>query len=128
MRSNATRGKLASGAPVAGVIVPVAAPVLVDLAALAGFDFVLIDAEHGHLGFEAAEHLVRAAEAAGITPLARASQNSPSEILRLLDIGAQGVMAPHVSSATDAEAAVRSTKFSPLGNRGWRARAPLATV
>ena len=41
MRSNATRGKLASGGAVAGVIVPVAAPVLVDLAALAGFDFVL---------------------------------------------------------------------------------------
>lgn len=118
MRSNATRGKLASGEAVVGVIVPVAAPVLVDLAALAGFDFVLIDAEHGHLGFEAAEHLVRAAEAAGITPLARASHNSPSEILRLLDIGAQGVMAPHVSSAADAEAAVRSVKFHPRGNRG----------
>jgi 4-hydroxy-2-oxoheptanedioate aldolase len=118
MRSNTTRGKLASGEPVAGLIVPVAAPVLVDLAALAGFDYVLIDTEHGHLGFEAAEHLVRAAEAAGITPLVRASHNAPAEILRLLDIGAQGVMVPQVSSAADAEAAVRAVKFHPRGNRG----------
>jgi 4-hydroxy-2-oxoheptanedioate aldolase len=118
MRTNTTRAKLASGHPVAGLIVPVAAPVLVDLAALAGFDYVLIDTEHGNLGFEAAEHLVRAAEAAGITPLARASHNAPSEILRLLDIGAQGVMVPQVSSAAEAEAAVRAAKFHPRGNRG----------
>ena len=118
MRPNATRGKLASGDAVAGLIVPVAAPVLVDLAALAGFDYILIDTEHGHLGFEAAEHLVRAAEAAGVTPLVRASHNAPSEILRLLDIGAQGVMVPQIGSAADAEAAVRSVKFHPRGNRG----------
>ena len=118
MRSNATRGKLASGEPVAGLIVPVAAPVLVDLAALAGFDYVLIDTEHGHLGFEAAEHLVRAAEAAGITPLVRASHNAPAEILRLLDIGAQGVMVPQIGSVADAEASVRAVKFHPRGNRG----------
>jgi 4-hydroxy-2-oxoheptanedioate aldolase len=92
--------------------------VLVDLAALAGFDYVLIDTEHGHLGFEAVEHLVRAAEAAGVTPLVRASHNAPAEILRLLDMGAQGVMAPQVSSAADAEAAVRAVKFHPRGNRG----------
>jgi 4-hydroxy-2-oxoheptanedioate aldolase len=118
MRSNTTRAKLASGEPVAGLIVPVAAPVLVDLAALAGFDYVLIDTEHGHLGFEAAEHLVLAAEAAGITPLVRASHNAPSDILRLLDIGAQGVMVPQVNSAADAEAAVRAVKFHPRGSRG----------
>ena len=118
MRFNTTRGKLASGEPVAGLIVPVAAPVLVDLAGLAGFDYVLIDTEHGHLGFEAVEHLVRAAEAAGVTPLVRASHNTPAEILRLLDMGAQGVMAPQVGNAADAEAAVRSVKFYPRGNRG----------
>ncbi len=118
MRINATRAKLASGEPVAGLIVPVVAPVLVDLAGLAGFDYVLIDTEHGHLGFEAAEHLIRAAEAAGVTPLVRASDNAPSAILRLLDMGAQGVMVPQVGSAADAEAAVRSVKFHPRGNRG----------
>ena len=118
MRINATRAKLASAEPVAGLIVPVAAPVLVDLAALAGFDYVLIDTEHGHLGFEAVEHLIRAAEAAGVTPLVRASHNAPAEILRLLDIGAQGVMVPQVSSAADAETAVRAAKFHPRGHRG----------
>lgn len=118
MRSNATRAKLASGEAVAGVIVPVAAPVLVDLAALAGFDYVLIDSEHGHLGFESAEHLVRAAEAASITPLVRVSHNAPSEILRFLDLGAPGVMVPQVSSAADAEAVVCSVKFYPRGSRG----------
>jgi 4-hydroxy-2-oxoheptanedioate aldolase len=118
MRRNATREKLAGGGVVAGPIVPVAAPVLVDLAGLAGFDFVLIDAEHGHLGHEEVEHLVRAAEAASVTPLARVPHNAPHEILRMLDLGVQGVMVPQVGTAEQAEAAVRATKFHPRGNRG----------
>lgn len=118
MRENGIRAKLAAGATVAGLIVPVAAPVVVDLAGLVGFDFVLIDTEHGHLGFEAAEHLVRAAEAAGITPLARPSSNTPAEILRLLDLGVQGVMIPQITTEAEAERAVRATKFHPRGERG----------
>ncbi len=118
MQVNQTRAKLAAGETVAGLIVPVAAPVLVDLAGLVGFDYVLIDTEHGHLGFEAAEHLVRAAEAAGITPLARVASNAPSDILRMLDIGAQGVMIPQVTTGAEAEAAVQSAKYHPRGKRG----------
>lgn len=102
----------------AGPIVPVAAPVLVDLAALSSFDFVLIDGEHGHVGYEAAEHLTRAAEAGGITPLARVAHNAPHEILRMLDLGVQGVMVPQVSTAEGAEAAVRAAKYAPRGSRG----------
>ncbi len=118
MRTNTAKAKLTAGGCIAGPIVPVAAPVLVDLAGLAGFDCVLLDAEHGSLGHEAMEHLVRAAEATRVTPLARVPHNAPHEILRVLDLGVQGVMAPQVSSADEARALVQAVKYHPLGRRG----------
>ncbi len=106
MRENRTKATLAAGGWSAGVIVPVAAPALVEVCALAGFDHVLIDAEHGNVDVAACEELVRAAEAAGITPLVRVPVNASEQILRHLDTGAQGVVVPQVTTREDAERAV----------------------
>lgn len=118
MRENRTKAKLAAGGWSAGVIVPVAAPALVEVCALAGFDHVLIDAEHGNVDVAACEELVRAAEAAGITPLVRVPVNAPEQVLRHLDTGAQGVVVPQVTTREDAERAVRAARYHPLGRRG----------
>jgi 4-hydroxy-2-oxoheptanedioate aldolase len=59
-----------------------------------------------------------AAEASGITPVARPTVNSPEAILRVLDRGALGVQVPHVSTADDARRAVEAVKYHPLGGRG----------
>ena len=118
MRKNATKATLAAGGWSPGVIVPVAAPALVEVCALAGFDHVLIDAEHGNLDVAGCEELVRAAEARGITPLVRVPTNAPEQILGYLDTGAQGVLVPQVTTREDAERAVRAARYHPLGRRG----------
>ena len=85
---------------------------------LAGFDFVVLDNEHGPAGHETTEHLVRAACCASVPALVRVPWNSPAEILRALDLGAAGVLVSHVSTAEEAERAVRAAKYPPLGVRG----------
>lgn len=118
MRKNTTKATLAAGGTVAGAIIPFLAPPLVEIAALTGFDFALIDMEHGGMTLETAEHLARVADAAGITPLARIPYNAQHETLRALDIGIQGVMVPQVATVEAARAAASAAKYPPAGTRG----------
>lgn len=118
IRENTTKRKLREGKTVFGIFIPFAAPDLVELCGLAGFDFIIIDAEHGPLDVSTCQELVRAAEVVGVTPLVRIPTSEPSAILRLLDMGAQGIMVPHVSSKEDAERAVALVKYPPIGKRG----------
>ncbi len=101
-----------------GPILNFNAPWLVDLAGPIGFDFVMIDAEHGPLSPESAEAMIRAAEVAGVTPLVRVPANVAHEILRYLDVGALAIQVPHIDSAADAKRAVAAIKYPPLGERG----------
>ena len=71
------------------------APWVVDILAKQPFDFVWLDGEHGPFGLEQLEHMCRAAEAAGVTPIARVPDIKASTILRFLDRGIQGVLGPH---------------------------------
>lgn len=118
MRQNAMRARLLAGGWTAGAIVPVADPAMVEVLALAGFDHVLIDAEHGNISVADCEVLVRAAETAGITPIVRVPVNAPDVILRFLDTGAQGVLVPQIATREDAERAVQAARYYPLGRRG----------
>lgn len=118
IRPNATKSKLEAGECVFGVFVNAPAPRLVELCALAGFDYVVIDAEHGPIDVTVADDMVRAAEATNITPIIRVPENSEKIILRYLDIGAQGIMVPQVNTRAEAERAVRAIKYGPLGQRG----------
>lgn len=118
VRENVLKRKLAANEPVIGVFMPVPSPQLVEVSAVAGFDFVLIDNEHGPLAAETAYTMVLAAEAAGITPIARVGNRDKQEVLKYLDIGIQGIMSPQIHTAEAAEAAVAATKFVPRGTRG----------
>jgi len=93
-------------------------PAAVEIVGYAGFDFVIIDTEHGPISIETAQNFIRAAEVAGITPIIRVRENNSSLILRALDIGAQGVEIPQISTKEDALRAVEAAKFSPQGERG----------
>jgi 4-hydroxy-2-oxoheptanedioate aldolase len=93
-------------------------PAAVEVAGLAGFDFVIIDMEHGPITFERAQDLVRAAEARGITPVVRVPENKEIYIQRALDIGAKAVQVPQISNVQDAENVARASKFYPEGARG----------
>jgi len=101
-----------------GTFLKIASPALVEIAGNAGFDYIIIDAEHGPISIETAEHLVRAADYIGISPVIRVLRNDPTLIQRALDIGAEGVQVPQVSNKAAAEAVVKAAHFVPEGERG----------
>jgi 4-hydroxy-2-oxoheptanedioate aldolase len=96
-------------------------PQLVEMAAGAGFDWVLIDCEHGTITRESAELMIMAAEASGITPIVRPRTKAHQDIVELMDCGAAGVQVPHVVTPNDARAAVDAVKFHPAGRRSLAA-------
>jgi len=118
MRVNRVKKALSEGKVVLGPFMKVPSPALVEIMGYAGFDFVILDMEHGPLGYETLENLVRAADLVGLTPIVRVTENNPSLILRALDVGALGVEVPHVGTRMDAERAVEASKFVPEGHRG----------
>ncbi|MEU6131755.1 aldolase/citrate lyase family protein [Saccharopolyspora sp. NPDC047091] len=83
-----------------------------------GFDFVLIDTEHGLADSSELEHHLRAADAAGIAALVRVGSNDPLWTLRVLDAGATGIVVPHISTEAEAHAAASAAHYPPRGTRG----------
>lgn len=127
LRPNTLKRKLADGAEVFGLFCSIPAAASVELAASAGFDFVIIDTEHALINPETVEHMIRTAEALAITPLVRIAGGDgrdPKDILRLLDGGAQGIVAPCVESAAAAERIVAVCKYFPQGARSLNAGRP----
>jgi 4-hydroxy-2-oxoheptanedioate aldolase len=118
MRTNTIKHKLRDGGTVIGCFVPFSSPSAAEICGHAGFEFILIDAEHGPATTDSAHHMVLAAEVAGSVPLVRVPVNIPQVILRYLDIGAAGVIAPQVNSADEARAVVQAVKYHPEGLRG----------
>jgi 4-hydroxy-2-oxoheptanedioate aldolase len=114
----ALRQRLRAGPPLLGTFSIVAAVEIVEIVALAGFDVVVLDMEHG--GYEIGNlgpHIL-AARARGLAPIVRVRWNEPALIGAALDAGAAGVLVPHVQSAADARAVVTAARFPPEGNRG----------
>lgn len=118
MRTNTTKAKLAEGKVVFGAIIGRYAPDLVELFGAIGYDFVMIDCEHGPMNLDQVEHMVRAAEVFNITPIARVPDHADATILRFLDRGLQGVIIPHVNTREEAEAVTRAARYYPEGHRG----------
>ena len=118
MKKNKVKERLSEGKSVYGPFCKIQDATMIEIAALSGFDFVILDMEHGPFGIESVQTLIRAAEARGITPVVRVTENSESLILRTLDVGARCIQVPQISSRSDAEKVVKSTKFYPQGERG----------
>lgn len=88
-----------------------------EIVARGGWDLVCIDAEHGGVGLETIDAMIRGAEAAGVPAIVRVPEVGP-EIARVLDLGAIGILVPRVETAAQAEEAVDRARFAPLGSRG----------
>lgn len=112
------RRRLLDGEVCAGPFLKIPAAEVTEIAALAGFDFVVIDLEHSQFSMETAVGAVRAGGSRGMTTVIRTSENAAAEIGRALDLGAGGVIVPHIGGVDDARAAVRHARFHPLGERG----------
>ena len=121
MLHNRMKRKLLSGEPAFGVSVMFPSPHIIDIIGRLGFEWVLIDCEHGSISIESVELMVMAAETAGVTPIARPHVNSFEAIGQLMDRGVMGVQVPHVNTPDDARRAVESVKYHPLGERGLAA-------
>ncbi len=118
MRTNTTKAKLEEGQVVFGAIISRFAPDLVELFGAIGYDFVMIDCEHGPMNLDQVEHMVRAAEVFNITPIARIPDHSEPTILRFLDRGLQGVIVPHINNGEEAAAVAQASRYHPEGFRG----------
>ncbi len=110
--------RLAAGETLVGSFLSFGSPLAAEALALAGFDWLLVDLEHG--GGHEAELLgqVLGATAAGVHAIARAESSERSRTTRLLDLGVEGVMCPQVNSGAEAEAWSRALHYAPAGNRG----------
>ena len=112
------KDKIKKGEVVVGSFMKVGDPAFVEIAGYAGYDFVILDLEHGPSSIESAQNLVRAAQVAGTVPIIRTPDNSEIAIQKAMDIGASGIQPPQINSAEEAKRAVLAAKYAPDGVRG----------
>jgi 4-hydroxy-2-oxoheptanedioate aldolase len=118
-RPNFLKEKLQAGQAVLGTWAVIPSEVTADVIAAAGLDFVIIDAEHGPIGFETAQRMAMACESRGVSPVMRVGGVIEAEVLRALDIGVHGLQVPNITRASDAEQVISFARFPPLGSRGF---------
>lgn len=117
MPDRTLRERLLAGETLVGPFQSIASPFITEIIGHAGFDFTILDQEHGPLTASDCIGLCAAAENVGMTPIIRVRNNSEGEIQRALDIGG-GVEIPQIESMDDAKDAVSYSRFDPLGSRG----------
>ena len=119
IRKNKIKHKLANGEMTSTLMTPFPITAgFIDFVGPYGFDGVWIENEHGAIDFADIPDMTRAADLWDMTSIVRVNLNLPSVIYRTFDVGAQGIIMPHVNTAAEARIVAESSKFYPLGNRG----------
>ncbi len=113
------RERLAAKKTVLGCSITQPSIAMAEIIALAGFHFTWIETEHTTLSLHEVETLILASENAGSAPIVRVRNNNENEIGQALDMGAGGVIVPHVDTVGDALKAVGGAKYYPTGRRGF---------
>jgi 2-keto-3-deoxy-L-rhamnonate aldolase RhmA len=117
-RENRMKRLIKSGSPAYGVSIQFPSSEVVEMVGELGFDWVMLDAEHGSITPDNIGPMIMAAEIRGITPIVRPEKNDPAIINKYLDRGARGVQVPHVNTADEARAVVEACLYHPEGARG----------
>ena len=117
MRTNRVREKLAQGESVIGCAISLGAPIAGELLSRAGFDFVLVDMQHGAFEDEGAMAAFRSICHGPAAPFIRVQKNDYATIGRALDRGAMGIVVPMVNTVEDARRAAEAVRFPPRGRR-----------
>lgn len=112
------RQRLEAGEKALGGSVQLPSPEIVELIGYTGYDFAFIDAEHGSFGLSELRELIRAADAARVDSIVRVPDHDETFIQRVLDLGATGVIVPHIRSVEIGRAMVAAAKYGPDGTRG----------
>ncbi len=120
IRSNRVKQKLRAGEVVFSSSVRLPEPGLCEVLGYAGWDFVLLDGEHGAMDATTLDRLVQSCFAGGTTPIVRVLRpNDAESVMHALDLGAQGVLMPHCRTADDARRLKQAGLYPPEGNRGF---------
>lgn len=117
MTVNLAKQRMLEGKPAIGATVGLGSPLSAELMSAAGFDFIVVDNQHGRWDDQSTMWAFRSIALGSAVPMARVRQNDYGAIGRLLDIGALGVIVPMVNSAAEAEAAAHATRYPPRGGR-----------
>ncbi len=124
---NPVKEKLARGEPAIGSWLNLASPLAAEVLAETGYEWLAIDTEHTTWDLGDIAHTVRAIEARGAVPMARAWSHDPEVLGRILDTGVMGLIVPHVSNVAQAEAIAHAVRYAPRGDRsGGNSRAAIA--
>lgn len=116
---NPIRAALNQGKTVIGtMIAEIRQPAIMQLLSLAGFNFAIIDNEHGPFNIETIADLSRAGRCYGVTPIVRVPELSYAYLAQSLDVGAQGIMLPRVYTVEQVKEAIDIVKYPPRGSRG----------
>jgi len=118
MRINPIKQKISEGKPSIGVWQGLANPGISEILADAGFDWIVLDTEHGYYTLESLISCLDAMRRTEVSPIIRVLENRPSIIKQILDLGPEGIIIPMVNSVEDARSAVTACKYPPEGIRG----------
>lgn len=124
--ADSLRKRILSGEKVVGAFFKMHEPYLVTMMADNGFDFLIIDCEHGSFSHHEVEDMVRAIKYAGMSAIVRVASPSEENIMHALDGGADGVQLPGLTSPMEAEEALQYARYYPLGTRGYSTATPAA--
>lgn len=115
---NRFKERLAAGDIVIGPFMKTCDPAFVEASGYSGFDFVILDMEHGPATLKMMENNIRAAQISGMLPIIRVRDKNPETISQSLDIGAAAIQIPQIRNASEVREAVLAAKFHPDGERG----------
>lgn len=118
MKKNPLKKALLENRQTYGSWITLSHPLIPEILAPAGFDWLVIDMEHSSIGLNELLPLIISIEANNIIPLVRVGENNPTLIKRVMDAGSYGVIVPNVNNAEEAKAAVTAVKYPPIGTRG----------
>ena len=118
MKKNLALEKLNQGERILGTFFHSGSALVMEAIGLSGMDYVIIDKEHAPIAVETAADMIRAAEPRDLTPFVRIKEISRSSVLKLLDLGAKGLIVPAVGGIEDVKKLVEYSKYPPIGNRG----------
>lgn len=118
-RVNPVREKMARGEKVIGAFYTLGCMPAVEILAGLGLDFIMIDTEHGPFDVDTAWKLAVACENRGMTPFVRVKDYNRNSVLKMLDIGAMGLLIPFIKTVDQVKELVSYGKYKPVGDRGF---------
>lgn len=116
---NKFKEQIRKGEKPVGIFAGLCSPLVTECLGIAGFDYVIIDNEHSPVEAETSLSMIRSAELRGVTPFVRVRETSRPAVMKLLDVGAQGLIVPNVSTVEEVQELISWAKYAPLGNRGF---------